>query len=88
MEKLKMWNWLVDMGIATQEELERLVDTSGYSLEKMNNLLYVRTGYHSREEMDEKKQLAGIINADEIIEAVREIALIVDKKLNWGDDEK
>ena len=36
--------------------------------------------------MTSKELLAEIINADEIIKAVKEIAHIVDKKLDWSDD--
>jgi hypothetical protein len=54
MEKMKeeiskMWDWLLDMGIATEEELQLVTDINGYSLETLNDVLYARTGYRDQE---------------------------------------
>lgn len=54
MEKMKekidqMWEWLVDEGIATEEELQLVTDINGYSLETLNDILFARTGYRDQE---------------------------------------
>jgi hypothetical protein len=54
MEKMKeeiskMWDWLLDMGIATEEELQLVTDINGYSLETLNDILFARTGYRDQE---------------------------------------
>jgi hypothetical protein len=54
MEKMKekidqMWDWLLDMGIATEEELQLVTDINGYSIETLNDVLYARTGYRDQE---------------------------------------
>jgi signal-transduction protein with cAMP-binding, CBS, and nucleotidyltransferase domain len=54
MEKMKekidqMWEWLVDEGIATEEELQLVTDINGYSIETLNDVLYARTGYRDQE---------------------------------------
>lgn len=47
-----MWDWLVNMGIATDDELNLITDINGYSMETLNNVLYARTGYREREQME------------------------------------
>ena len=48
----EMWGWLVDMGIATDEELQLITDINGYSIDTLEDVLYSRTGYRSREQME------------------------------------
>ncbi len=49
----KMWNWLVDMGIATDDELMLVTGISGYNIDTLNFVLYYRTGYRDREQYEE-----------------------------------
>ena len=44
----ELWDWLVDMGIATEKELGLITDINGYSVETLNDVLYSRTGYRDR----------------------------------------
>lgn len=54
MEKIKeMWDWLVEMGIATDEELQLITDINGYKMQTLNDVLYARTGYHDREQYED-----------------------------------
>ncbi len=46
----ELWDWLVDMGIATEEELGLITNINGYSLETLNDVLFARTGYRDREQ--------------------------------------
>lgn len=48
----KMWEWLVDMGIATEEELVLVTCLTGRSIETLNNVLFIRTGYRTREQYE------------------------------------
>lgn len=47
-----MWEWLVDMGIATEKELVLLTCLTGRSIETLNNVLFIRTGYRTREQYE------------------------------------
>ncbi len=52
-EIYNMWDWLVDTGIATDEEVRLVTNINGLSMEVLNDILYARTGYISREQMEE-----------------------------------
>ena len=54
-EIYNMWDWLVDTGIATDEEVRLVTNINGLSMEVLNDILYARTGYISREQMEEQK---------------------------------
>ena len=43
----EMSDYLVDMGICTQQELELVTSINGWSEESMEDILYARTGYES-----------------------------------------
>jgi len=47
-----VWTLLVDMGIATDEELQLVTSINGYSIETLNDVIYVRTGYHNIEQLE------------------------------------
>ena len=54
MEKIyEMWEWLVEMGIATDEELRLVTDICGYNMQTLNDVLYARTGYRDREQYED-----------------------------------
>ena len=52
----ELWWWLIDMEIATMEELKLITDINGYKLETLNDVLYYRTGYRDREQMESEHQ--------------------------------
>ena len=44
----RLWNMLVGYEIATDEELMLVTSINGYNEETLNDVLYVRTGYHNK----------------------------------------
>ena len=53
LEEIKrLWDWLVDMGIATDKELKLITGINGYNIKTLNDVLYYRTGYRDREQME------------------------------------
>ena len=53
MEELgRMYDWLIEMEIATHKELELITDINGYNMETLNDVLYARTGYRDRDQME------------------------------------
>jgi len=50
-ERDKCWDYLVEMGIATQEELQLVANINGYSLETLESVIYARTGYRNVEQL-------------------------------------
>ena len=47
-----VWGLLVDMGIATDEELQLVTSINGYNIDTLNDVIYVRTGYHDIEQLE------------------------------------
>lgn len=52
-ETEKAWDWIVERGIATGEELRLVASIIGYNIDAMNSVLYSRTGYRSIEQIEE-----------------------------------
>lgn len=50
MELEEIWEYLVEMEIATEEELSLVTDINGYNEETLNDVIYARTGYHDIEQ--------------------------------------
>jgi hypothetical protein len=50
----EMWDYLVDNGIATEEELHLVTDINGYNEKSLLDVLDVRTGYKSFDQLDEE----------------------------------
>jgi len=48
----KLWDWLVDIGIATNEELKLITGINGYNIDTLHDVLYYRTGYRTREQYE------------------------------------
>lgn len=46
-----VWDTLVDIGVATNEELGLATALCGRSEQTLNNVLYIRTGYRDIEQM-------------------------------------
>lgn len=55
MDKNEMWEYLVEHGIATEEECHLVTDIVGWTEEAMLDILYARTGYRNFEQMEEDK---------------------------------
>lgn len=49
----RVWDYIINNGIATQSELELVTDINGYSVDTLNDVLYARTGYRSIEQIKE-----------------------------------
>ena len=57
MENLsKIWDYLVENGIATEEELQLITCINGYNEEALNDVIYVRTGYRDIEQLQESEE--------------------------------
>ena len=48
-----LWDYMVDNGIATDEEISLVVCINGYTEETVNKVLFVRTGYRNWEQYKE-----------------------------------
>lgn len=48
----QMWDYLTETGIATEDELSLITAINGYNEEAMCDVLYVRTGYRSFEQLE------------------------------------
>jgi len=46
----KIWDWILEMSIATKEELQLITNINGYNAEALNNVIYARTAYHDMEQ--------------------------------------
>jgi hypothetical protein len=46
-------DWLVEMGIATHEEIQLVSNINGWNIEMMESILYARTAYRSYEQYNE-----------------------------------
>ena len=46
----KLWDFLLNYGIATQAELELATGLTGYNEKTLNDVLYIRTGNRSTEQ--------------------------------------
>ena len=46
------WEFLIERGIATENELQLITSINGYNNDALNDVLYVRTGYNSVEQME------------------------------------
>lgn len=50
MELDELWETLISMSIATEDELQLVTNIAGYSVETLNAVLYSRTGSHDIEQ--------------------------------------
>ena len=51
-----IWEFITDEGIATDEELQLITSINGYNLEALNDVIFVRSGYHSVEQYEESER--------------------------------
>ena len=50
----RIWNYLIDNGIATEEELQLVTDINGYSIRTLEDVIYAKTGYNDLEQLMEE----------------------------------
>ena len=48
-----IWDYLIDHDIATEQELQLVTSINGYNADTLNDVLYVRTGYRSIEQLED-----------------------------------
>ena len=51
MDRMDIWDAIVEHGIATEEELELITATNGYHDDALNDVIWVRTGYRNIEQL-------------------------------------
>lgn len=51
-----LWWWLIDNGIATMNELKLITGIIGYNTDTLNKVLFYRTGYRDREQLESELQ--------------------------------
>ena len=51
-----IWDVIVEYGIATEKELELITAINGYNEDALNDVIFVRTGYRSIEQLLEDWQ--------------------------------
>lgn len=47
----ELWSFIVDHGIATDDELSLITDINGYNIDALNDVIYARTGYRSMSQL-------------------------------------
>ena len=52
MNRDQTWDYLLENGYATEEELRLVTSINGHNLETLNDILFVRTGYHDVEQIE------------------------------------
>ena len=50
------WKYLVDQGIATEQELILVTSINGYNMESLNDIIYARTAYRTAEQLQEEDE--------------------------------
>ena len=54
-ERDALWDYMEELGIATEEEMRLVATINGDSLESMESILYARTGYRSLDQIQESE---------------------------------
>lgn len=55
----KLYNYLIDYGFFTNEELNLMTNINGYNIATLNNCIYSRYGYRDIEQMHESGEAEG-----------------------------
>lgn len=53
MDLENLWCYLIDNGIATEEELQLVTSINGYNEISLNDVLHVRTGYRNISQLED-----------------------------------
>ena len=56
-EKEELWDFLIEYGVATDDEIRLVTNINGYSVETLNDILFARTGYRSMEQLRDSEGL-------------------------------
>ena len=48
--KEETWDFILEYGIANEEELQLVTNINGYNLETLNDIIYVRSGYEDMQQ--------------------------------------
>lgn len=51
MTKNEIWDYLLESGTATEEELKLVTCINGFNEDTLNSVIYARTGYRSVEQL-------------------------------------
>ena len=49
----KIWDYIIENEIATEDELKLITNINGYNIESLNSVIYAKTGYHDIEQYKE-----------------------------------
>lgn len=52
----KIWDYLIENEIATEEELKLVTDVAGYSVRTLEAVIYARTGLNDLEQLMEEME--------------------------------
>ena len=52
----EIWDYLLEAGIATEEEMSLVTSINGTNTESLESILYVRTGYRSLEQIRDMEE--------------------------------
>ena len=53
-ELMKVYNELIESGIATESELDLITNINGLNIDTLNDVIYVRTGYRAYEQLKDE----------------------------------
>lgn len=52
-ELMNIYNDLIEIGVATDSELDLITDINGFNIDTLNDVIYVRTGFRTYEQLME-----------------------------------
>lgn len=55
-KEMQIWEYLLDFGYATEEELKLVTNICGYSVETLESVIYARTALNSFEQLKEENE--------------------------------
>ena len=55
-ELMNIYNDLIERGIAAESELDLITNINGLNIETLNDVIYVRTGYRTYEQLMEDNE--------------------------------
>ena len=64
-EKDQYWDFLIEYGVATEEELQLITDINGYSVDTLDDVLYCRTGNRSIDQYCDEYEIDNPFEEDE-----------------------
>ena len=59
MDTNEAWDYILDLGIATKEELELITHINGFNIDSLDSVVYVRTGFNTVEQLKEEEEEEG-----------------------------